>query len=154
VTLPRVVKNHEDGKTFEKILKNQGMRCGLLVLKNNLSAKYIQGGRVLLEKSNLDFMIANQRGVVGFFDAKSFDGDSFKFSEISPHQLERAKLYNDYEIPAGFVVFFRELKKVFFYSGKAMITKGPNNSFSPEDGVLLGNLWQFNLSLILLNGGV
>lgn len=141
--------NRLEGKSFEEIFKSQAQRCGLLVLPNRLTARYIQGGRVLMEKSNLDFMVSNQMGTVGFLDAKSFAGSKFSFSEIEPHQLDRAVLYNDYSIPSGFVVFFRAEKVVCFYSGRQIQQKGIGNSFSFHEGLYLGGFWNFDLGLVL-----
>lgn len=146
-----VEKNRLEGKSFEEVFIFQAQHRGLLVKKNNLMAKYIRGGRIQLEKSDLDFMLANQSGRVGFFDAKSFAGESFYFSNINPSQIERAKLYNEYQIPSGFVVFLRAIKKVYFYSGLQIHVAGPNNSFGVGDGLLLGTLWDFDLRLALGN---
>jgi hypothetical protein len=141
-------KNRLEGKAFEEVFKNQSQSCGLLCIQNKLTAKHIPGGRMLVEKSNLDFTIANQRGKVAFVDTKSFVGSSFCCSEINPSQVERAVLYNDFSIPSGFVVLFRRDKMVCFYTGK-QVQAGHNRSFHPHDGLYLGLLWKFDLSLIL-----
>lgn len=142
-------QNRLEGKSFEEIIKSQGHRCGLLVKPNKLTAKFIPGGRTLLEKSNLDFMLANQMGKVGFFDAKSFAGSSFGFSDINEHQLEKAVLYNEYRIPAGFLVFFRAEKAVSFFSGKHIQKSGPGTSMKFGEGIYLGQFWSFDLGLVL-----
>lgn len=143
-------KNKDFGNEFESILKAQAQRNGLLIEKNHLTAKFLPGGRVKLQKSKLDFMIADQKGRVGCIDAKSFAGNSFNFSDITKHQLEKACLYNDYSIPSGFVVFFRDHKIVVFYSGKVILKSGPDTSLTAMDGLYLGKFWEFDLSLILL----
>lgn len=138
-----------EGKSFEEVLTYHGKRHGLLVIQNKLTAKYMGGGRIQVEKSNLDFMISDNLGNVGFVDAKSFKDDSFSYSEISPHQIERADLYNCYKIPAGFVVFFRSTKNVYFFSGMQIKLSGPKNSFRPGNGLLLGPWHDFDLKLVL-----
>lgn len=141
-------KNRLEGKSFEEVLQYQAKRCGLLVQKNHLSAKYIAGGKVKIEKSNLDFMLANQQGRVAFVDAKSFEGSSFNFSMISENQLKRAALYNEYSIPSGFVVFFRTDQVVCFFSGKYIQMIGARNSINVTQGTYLGKLWNFDLGLV------
>lgn len=142
------VNNRLEGNAFEDIFKSQGHRCGLLVLQNHLTARYTRH-KVMLQKSNLDFMVSNQRGIVGFFDTKSFLKTRFSYSDIDPHQIERAVLYNDYKIPAGFVVYFRKMKKVFFYSGHVIRDLGTGKSFGAEEGAYLGDVWDFKLRRLL-----
>lgn len=91
----------------------------------------------------LDFTVATREGRVGFFDAKSFNSDKVKFSELRPHQIDRAKLYNEWNIPAGFVIFLRVTKFVFFYSG-LQVSRFQGRSLSPADGLLLGRWDQFS----------
>ena|SRR5258708_3418620 len=97
--------NRDIGAWFETLFQWQGRRRGLLIRKNELSARRIGAGRVQTMKSELDFTLIQKPGRVGYFDCKAFDDSGFTFSKLKPHQLKRAIEYNDWGVPAGFVGF-------------------------------------------------
>lgn len=146
--------NRENGKGWEAILFRQAQSNGLLIMNNHQAAQW-RGSKLHPIRGNLDFHISNAIGRVGFLDAKTFDGPSFTYSQITDggrraHQLERATLYNHWKIPAGFLVWFRPSNLISFYSGEKIAKIGPRGSFSTGDGLCLGTLAAFNLGLILL----
>lgn len=142
--------NRLEGKFFEELFKKRAQMNGLLARKNHLTA-IVTGfnGRVNVVKSELDFTLINQDGRCGFFDCKSFGGDRFSHSFLNPKQIERAVLYNDWNVPSGFVFYFRKTNQIVFYSGKHIESVGPKNSFGPEDGQLLGRAELFDLKPLL-----
>ena len=99
-------------------------------------------------KSNLDLTIISDSGMVGFFDAKSFDSNFFTYSKIDSEQIKRADEYNRWSVPAGFIVLFREINRISFYSGSDLIAGGPGHRFLLTDGLLLGRLETFDLRLL------
>lgn len=141
--------NREEGKTFELIFERQCKLSGLWVEQNHLKAKRGYKGRLIAMESNLDFTVVDKGGRVGFFDCKSFDGESFKFSEIPPHQLDLATRYNDWKVPAGFVVWFREVDRVVFFSGAFLRAVGGGNSLCWSGGVQLGKWSRFDITIPL-----
>lgn len=146
--MSQAVRNRDNGSFFEAFLEHQAKLLGLLVKKNKLTAQYTYNGRVQVEKSELDFTLGMKPGRVAFVDAKSFNGDRFTFSDLSENQIERAAWYNEWRIPAGFVVYLRKIGGVVFISGETIKKKGPRNSFGIEDGILLGKFPNANLRLI------
>lgn len=138
----------EEGKFFEDLFMIQARRVGLLAQKNEQACRVTGSGkftRVKLLKGELDFKLVARGGPVGFFDCKSYGNAHFIYSDLDPDQLDRAILYNNWEIPGGFVVFFRPLKTVSFFSGHVIARKGARNRFEPEDGVILGPWDNFDL---------
>lgn len=142
-------RHREDGVGFEHIFEKQARRNGLLPIKNELRCKMGWNGKILLLPSDLDYKLINRRGVVGYFDCKTFADASFNYSWIDKDQLDKAMLYNDWDVPAGFVVLFRATMQVVFFSGHRIAEKGPRNSFSPDDGMVLGGIFDFNLKMLL-----
>jgi penicillin-binding protein-related factor A (putative recombinase) len=138
----------EIGDFFEKAVEKWARYCGLLPKKHNLSAKYIGKGRVKVVKSQLDFHFCSQSGQVGFFDCKTYEGDSFAYSQIDPKQLEQAVLYNEWRVPAGFLIWFRKHNIVVFFSGQQINIKGPRSSFVPAEGLKLGSIERLDLKLL------
>lgn len=141
-------ENREEGKIFEELFFKQAQRNGLLVMPNYLTCRYTYNGRTQILPGGLDFTLI-KNGVVGFFDCKSFADDHFTFSTLSEHQVKRAVLYNDNRVPAGFVVWFRKIDLVVFFSGHAIECKGPGTRFYTEDGQTLGRFDNFDLKPIL-----
>lgn len=143
--------NKQTGGHFEKIFEHRGRLCGMLVLRNELSFRYKNGGKMLPIRADLDYRVCKKNGQVGFFDIKTFDADHFTYSQITPHQIQRARIYEAYNVPAGFVVFFKPSAQVVYYSGAALAEKGPRSRFLPEGGLLLGSPLTFDLRPIFVN---
>lgn len=145
--------NRTIGNQFEKIFKKQAQSLGLLAIKNELNAKYIGGGGVRAFKGDLDYKLIDRAGNVGFFDCKTFEKDQFTYSQIEPHQLDRSIVYQEWGVPTGFIVWFRESNSVVYFSPKRITFGGPRSCFFPEDGLILGTYESFRLkSLLLIRG--
>jgi hypothetical protein len=142
-------KNASIGGGFEKIFESAAMHQGFLVCKNHLSAKFKYNGELELIPGELDFKIISKRGGIAFLDMKSFGDREFPFSSLKAHQVQRAGLYNEWNVVAGFIVWFRPIDTVVFYSGHDVQRSGPGTSFAPEDGMILGGLANFDLNLVL-----
>lgn len=143
------MNNRDQGLLFESMFKDRAQINGMLAEKNHLTARYLPGGRVKVVKSELDYRLINQSGRIGYFDCKSFIGDSFTYSQIDPDQLDRALKYEYWNIPSGFIVWLRSINKVVWFKGTVIQRKGARASFGPEDGVLLGTIENFDLKRLL-----
>lgn len=142
----RKIEFREEGKAWEQAFKARGGSNGLLVLKNELSAHYIGGGGVRVTKADLDFrVIRRQDGRIGYFDCKTYHDGFFTFSDLNEKQVERAVLYNECNVPSGFIVWFRTLDVVSFYSGQVIQEMGSGTRFRPVMGRILGSLQDFDL---------
>jgi len=130
------------------VLFKRAQMNGLLPKKNELTARYTFGGQYKILKSNLDFTIINQDGVVGFFDAKSYENDHFTYSDIDQQQIQRAAEYNQWKVPSGFIVLFRSVNKICFFSGWELKFAGPRTRFDQTMGIYLGRLENFNMKLL------
>lgn len=147
----------EYGKSFEKVFEKIGRLNGLLVMKNHLAGMPIGGGGVRIIKSELDYKIIEQRrpghpcARVAYVDCKTFAGDHFTYSDLlskkepQDHQIQRAVLYNDWGLSAGFVVWFRSSDEVAFFPGRLVHERGPGARFGAGDGTGLGKLGGFDL---------
>ena len=139
------------GKAWEQILIARARSNGLLLLKNELSAKFIGGGGVKVLKSDLDFRMfdrSNPITRVSYFDAKTFDDPYFDYSWLQDNQIQRSVTYGEWGVPSGFVVWFRPVNEVRFYKGQQIAKSGPGTRFLPEVGVRLGSLHDFDLRAI------
>lgn len=146
------LENSQEGKTFELLFERQCHLAGLYPDKNHLKAKRAWKGKLQALESNLDFTVMDKAGRVGFFDCKSFEGTYFTHSMLKLHQRKLAALYNEWSVPAGFVVWLRETKKVFYYSGSLISHIGPGSRFDAENGIALGTWDRFDVVRIMSPG--
>lgn len=142
-------ESRDHGRVFEELFLRQAQRNGLLAKKNEPPARRIYGGRLQQIKGSLDYMLVNQRGRLGFFDCKSFGVERFVHSALDEDQVETAQLLNDWNVPAGFVVWFRPLDKIVYITGFTVCARGPGESFGPDDGRWLGGFADFDLKRVL-----
>ncbi len=118
---------------------------GLFPIQNYLTARYIFKNNYKVVKSNLDMTLISPEGEVGFFDCKSFESEFFTFSDLNPDQVKRAVLYNNWNVPSGFVVFFRPINRIAYFTGLQISEAGPGSRFVPLSGLELGRLESFDL---------
>lgn len=144
------VDNRVEGKSFEEVFFLHAQYSGLLPTKNHLTAFYLPGGRVKVVKSELDFrLIRREDGRVAYLDCKSFKDSFFVFSDLDEKQVERAILYNECNVPSGFVVYFRSVNRVAFFSGQDIAAKGPRARFDVSEGRFLGRIEKLDLKRIM-----
>lgn len=141
--------NHDAGTQFENLFKKQAQMQGFYVEKNYLSCKLTPFGPKLVKKEEfceLDWkLVLIREGMTGFFETKSLDKDFFIFSEFSEFQIKRAAFLNEINVPSGFVVYFRPLNDVYFFTGEQIVRKGGGNRFRADEGIRLGDWTDFAL---------
>lgn len=145
----RRLTNQTLGKQFETRLQHQARLCGLLLLHAGTSVKWLKTGKTIAVKSDLDFKLYDRSGHMACFDAKSFGGAYFTYSDLTPHQVLRAAQYRAWNVNAGFVVLLRELRQVYWFPIDIITKKGRRQRFAPSDGQLLGPENFFHLRLML-----
>lgn len=117
---------------------------GMLARKVPLSARLDYKGRPVLVESELDFQLIHQ-GRIAFVDCKSIEGSRFVFSQLEEHQRKLAGSYNYHGLPAGFLIWFRPIDTVAYFTGEEIEAKGPGSSFEWSEGALLGRGLDFDL---------
>lgn len=137
--------NQDYGKFWEDVFERMCRYNGLFPKKNPLSAKIIGRNRVQLLKSDLDYRVVTRDGRVGYFDCKCYGKSHFVFSDLDSNQVEQAVLFNEWNVPAGFVVFFRDSNEAAFFPGKTIAQAGPGSRFTISEGVSLGRLESLDL---------
>lgn len=143
------VNNRDQGALFEAMFKKRAQINGMFAEKNNLAARRLPGGRILVLKSDLDYKLINQAGRVGFFDCKSFIGNKFTYSQLDPDQLKKSETYNYYNVPSGFVVWFRLTNEIVYFNAFKITQRGQGASFTALDGITLGSIENFDLKPLL-----
>jgi hypothetical protein len=146
-----IAGNKMQGTQFETIFKKQALMQGFFVEKNLINAKLTYSGGLQRVFGELDWkLVLRSTGQIGFFDTKSFEGKFFTYSNLTEHQVKRAALWNELKIPAGFVIWFRPLDAVVFFTGEQISNKGERARFLPKEGVYLGKMIDFALGNLFL----
>lgn len=117
-------------------------------MRNHLTCRFRYKDKLEFIPGELDFKIM-QKGKVGFFDCKSFNDERFSYSMLDKAQIERAELYNDYGTVAGFIVWFRKVNQVVYFTGQQIAKIGPKTSFGVEDGQSVGQYELIDLRPIM-----
>lgn len=137
--------NRLHGNAFEEIFSRRAQSNGFYPSKIPHAAKFLFKGRIQMIKADLDFRLIRRDGKIGYFDTKTYVDSYFTFSELREDQVKRAIRYNELNVPAGFVVWFRTIDVVVFYSGKDVETHGSGSRFDPSNGRVLGTIQSFDL---------
>ena len=94
-----------------------------------------------------DFMIC-RAGLAAAIDVKTTQGKSFTYSSIVPHQLKSLTEVGPH-LPAGYVVWFREVDRIVFFDYLALQSLQPRQSLQPENGIFLGSIRDAKIERIL-----
>lgn len=137
--------NKVEGNQLEAIFERSARLQGFATRKVPLSGQWGYDGAFKPIDSELDFQLILE-GAVGYVDTKCFQSDFFAVSQLNKKQIERAKWYNDYLVPAGLVVWFKPINKIVFFSGNHLLAR---SAFHWQDGLQLGTFENFNLRLIV-----
>lgn len=140
--------NRIRGKFFEEALQTHARLRGFFIRKTELTAKFIAKNRSLIQKSELDFQIIRRDGRVGYFDCKTYDKDFFYFSDISESQLKRSCDYLIWNVPSGFITWFRTVNQVAFFRADFLRRTGPGTRFTASMGIPLGKIEGIDLAPI------
>jgi hypothetical protein len=141
-------ENRLAGARFEAVFVHRAGVSGYLAIKQHLQHRYLPGGRAQAIKSELDFSLIEKTGRVSYIDCKSFGTHRVAKSQLDKAQISRAALYNQWSVPAGFVVELRPLGKVVFFSGLQFWRLPKGKSLGLEDGKLLGPSATFRFDAI------
>lgn len=99
------------------------------------------------QKTPFDF-IASKNGRALVFDAKTLNGETFPKSACEPHQVEALLKFEASKLTAGYIVFFRALDSVVFFSASRLKQLAPRCSLKSSDGIKLGSGTSLNLEVL------
>lgn len=137
------------GDMFEGIFETQCLLNKLEFVRIPDGAKVVGSGKfqkIIRVKSPFDYIVSNQV-FAAFIDTKTTDKDRFAFSDINQSQVdELGKL--DKAGPSGYVIWYREINCVVFYTTETLVNLRPRQSLKFEDGLHLGGVKDFNLNIV------
>lgn len=134
-------KSKSTGDQFENILRNSAQMRGWKVTKHPSGCKRVWTPGGVLTKdvpTEFDFTFA-RNGVAIFADAKMVSRNFFSFAMIKQHQVLALREYEKQGFRSGYVVCFKDLNQVVFFSATQLMNLKPRQSLETMDGILLGN---------------
>ena len=132
-------KSYDAGKTFEDWFKSVCEMRGLVCVRiPNGCRTIVKAGRPRLVRCKTPFdWLISMKGRSACVDTKTFDRHFINYSDIDPDQL-KALTETGASIPSGYVVWFRTINLVVFFSFDILGSIGKGESLQPEQGLILG----------------
>jgi hypothetical protein len=132
------------GDQFETLLQNVAVSEGLESVRIPDGCKQLGKNKIKRVKTPFDFVFVKSQTEVIFADAKTSNGQTFAFSELTPHQVEALVNLSKKGVFAGYIVYFRGIDKIVWFEALKLSALNPRESLKPTDGVLLGSRFNFN----------
>lgn len=124
------------GETWENLLQSNAYRCGCKVIKIPSGCRWVSAVRAVAVKTPFDFVFI-RGGKSVFLDAKTTLSGCFTFSAVDQDQIHWLTECAKGGAKAGYIVDFRTLKKVVFFSVEKLSGLRSRQSLKPEDGIQL-----------------
>jgi hypothetical protein len=142
-------KAKKSGEFFETMIEFRAKQQGICVIRipDGCVKRLVKGRFTLLPvKSPFDYILA-QGGKVAFIDAKMRTSDRLAHSDLSIHQVHSLYLLGRHQM-AGYVCYFKPVDRVVFFDSKQLFNLKRGQSLKFSDGMNLGTLKDFHLSVI------
>ena len=143
-------KTKADGEAFENWFKTmaqlQRWHC-LKIPDGSKTVRTREGLKVVRAKAPFDFILAKNK-VSLFVDAKICSENRFNHARLTVHQITELKKFEDEGFFAGYVVYFKKLHQIVFFSATQLTRLMAHSSLTPEQGISLGTTSGINVNLI------
>ncbi len=140
-----------EGDRFELLFSRALLQRQWAVIKFPMGAKALGPNKLIKVKSPFD-QLAVKSGKTVCYDLKSINQSSYGYSHLTQHQihhlLQVLEKGNSPNIKAGYIIHFRPLGKIFYFSAHTLSSLQPKTSLSPANGVWIGNLDNIDLDCI------
>lgn len=130
----RGLKAKRQGQSFENIFESACLYNGIAVTRIPDSCRRVSHNKLLQVPSPFDFTIS-YRGRTAMIDTKTQAGKTYPYSDINSRQVLNLASHEAHGIPAGYVIWLREIDAVAFitagYLEKAIGKRGSFQADSP-----------------------
>lgn len=130
------------GDLFEAMLKTACNRFGVgcVRIPDGCVMRRGKGGAIIpiRVQTPFDYVIALD-GRAAFIDCKTVESGNFTHSMIKAHQIASLSELESKKNVAGYVVWFRDVDKIMFFSAKELKAVKPKESIDLNAGIFLGS---------------
>lgn len=148
-------KAKNNGDYFENLLSAKCVREKIAFIKIPSGCKWVRtrmGVKPIPMKTPFDFVVC-KNGKSVFFDAKCVSTNTFSYSQIKSHQLDKLYEIEQQKFLSGYIIHFAKENKVVFFTSSTLKNILPRHSLNSEGGVQLGGIESFSLvPLLMLEG--
>lgn len=147
----RGAKSQSYGAELENMLRHPAARQGFALVRFPDGCKMVKrGGRLVTQRvaTPLDYILTRKDLGVAFFDCKSCGSGTFSHSDLTRHQLLALAELRQQGNAAGYLIYFRRVDYVAWFTVEKLLALCPRQSLRPEDGVHLGGILSVNLAAI------
>lgn len=124
------------GEDWERLLEGGAWRYGAKVIRIPSGCRWITAGRAKPVKTPFDFCLI-KGGKSVYLDAKTTLGAAWSYSENDPNQIHWLSQCSAGGCKAGYLISFRTLKMIVFFTVEQLSGLRPRTSLKPEDGIQL-----------------
>ena len=124
------------GDDWENMLSHAAFRSGAHVVKIPSGCRWVSATRAISVKTPFDFVFLRQ-GIPVFADAKTTMASAWGYAANDPHQVRALLRCEQAGSRAGYIVNFRELEIVAFFSATQLAGLRPRQSLKPSEGIQL-----------------
>jgi penicillin-binding protein-related factor A (putative recombinase) len=134
------------GKLFEVAVQIEAVKNQWKIFKIHDGCEGF--GTTLRKRSQPFDFFAVKHGKALFFDAKSTDKTTFAFSQVNKDQLNCLMAIHQEGFKSGYLVHFRQIDRVVFFSSEILMSLKARDSLRPDDGIKTGLLHNHILDII------
>lgn len=126
------------GMAWENLFESNAWRFGAAVIKIPDGCRQVSKGKLIRVKSPFDFVIIKS-GKSVFLDTKTTLGTRWTYSDCDRHQMYWLEHCAKAGSRAGYMVEFRALRRIVFFSIERLSRLQPRESLSPDDGLQISS---------------
>lgn len=126
------------GESWEKRLQSAAWKATCAIVPILMGCKQIGRGKLIRVRNPFDFALVRD-GQVVFMDAKTTLEGTFTHSSLTPHQVDWLGRTHSAGCMSGYVVEFRKLGKVSFFSHPLLANLKRGEGLKPEQGIMISD---------------
>ena len=136
------------GDIFEAYTQAACRREGINLEKIPTGCRYVGPKKIALVKTPFDFILAKNKQTA-FIDCKTIESGNFSASMRDPNQIVSLLKMHNQNIPAGYIIWFRDKNLVIFATAEQLAKMTKGESIKHTDGIILGEHDNFSLQRVL-----
>lgn len=138
------------GSQFEALLESAALAEGFVSIRIPDGCRQLGPHKIQRVKTPFDFVFVKSPEQTIYADAKTTSSKTFNYAAITEHQIYILNKLEKKGVKSGYIIYFREIDKIIFFSSEQLKSLAPRESLKPENGILLGSRFGLRLGNIFL----
>lgn len=140
------------GDLFENMLRTFSARQSITCTRIPSGCRTVstRAGMPILKRVPTPFdFILTKNGLAACIDCKTIESGNFSHSMLTQHQVDSLVNIFDSKIPAGYLIWFRDVDVVTFFQADKLYHLKRRESLKHTDGIIVGTSQETSLVPIL-----